>query len=105
VIPLATTTVRIESLGGDPYETKTATTLASGVRAHLSSPSGIERLAGGSQEVLDKRLNCDPTTFDKDDRVTDEGTGVVYEVAWVDQRKGLGLDHTVAGLRKVTGSA
>lgn len=106
MIPLATTTVTVASRGtGEPYETPAGgATVAAGIPAHLSSPSGLEQLQGGSQQVIDKRLlseRIDALTSDM--TVTDDSTGLTYAVVWVDQRDGLGLAHTVAGLRR-TGS-
>lgn len=104
MIPLATTTVTVTSPGaGEPYEAAAAgSTVAAGVPAHLSSPSGLEQLQGGSQQVIDKRLLSEPIDLlDSTMTVTDDGSGLAYEVVWVDQREGLGISHTVAGLRRV----
>lgn len=104
MIPLSTTTVTVTSPGtGEPYETPSGgATVVSGVAAHLSNPSGLERLAGGSQQIIDKRLLSEPiATLDSTMTVVDDDTGISYGVVWVDQRKGLGLDHTVAGLIRV----
>lgn len=104
MLPLATTTITVRSAGsGEPYEAPSgAAVLATGVPAHLSSPSGLERLEGGGQQVIDKRLLADPTlTLDHTMTVVDDGTGATYTVVWVDNREGLGLDHVVAGLRRV----
>lgn len=103
-IPLATTTVTVTSPGtGEPYETPSAgSTVVAGVAAHLSNPSGLERLAGGSQQIIEKRLLSEPiASLDSTMTVVDDDTGIAYAVVWVDQRKGLGLDHTVAGLTRV----
>lgn len=102
-VPLATTTITVSSrtVADDPYDsTPTPATVATGVAAHISSPSGRETVRGGSQEVIDKVLAADPVALTHTHRVTDDVTGDVYEVVWVDQRVGLGLDHTVAGLRR-----
>lgn len=107
MIPLATTTVSIsESGGGDPYETSTLTVVASGISAHISAPTGREGLQGGSQETIDAVLLCDPTTLLTHTCViTDESDSDTYSVAWVRRRRGLGLDHMIAGLRRTSGAS
>lgn len=107
MIPLATTTITVSRRGSESanYETPILTVVASGVRAHIGSPFGSETLQGGSRESVAFRLDCDPVELDSECRVTDERTAELYEVIWAKQRKGLGLDHTVADLRQVSGSA
>lgn len=103
MIPLATTTVTIEDAATpEPYEATTWSTRASGVPAHVSSPSGSERTGDAGGERIDAVLLCDSTVA-RGDRVTDAGTGDVFRVAWVQARTGLGLDHTRAGLVRSTG--
>lgn len=108
-LPLSTTTVTVRrpTAGEDRYETASATpTVASGVAAHVSSPSGAELNAGGQQEQVDAVLLCEAgTDVSHYDEITDDTTGDVWTVAWTRQRVGLGLDHTIAGLRRVTGGA
>lgn len=88
----------------DPYDAQPAAeVVASGIRAHISSPSGREHTEGGSQEVVEFRLSCDPVEIRHTDRVQDEQTGAVYEVTWARERQGLRLDHTQAALKQVTG--
>lgn len=95
---LPTTTVTVaDASTPEPFETTTYTARASGVAAHISSPSGSERAGADGGERIDAVLLCD-TTVARNDRVTDELTGAVYRVAWVHDRTGLGLDHTKAGL-------
>lgn len=105
-LPLATTTITIESPGpSEPYEPSTWLPFAAGIPAHIGDPSGSELLRGGSQERIDKRLGSEPIAgLTSDHRITDDVTGDRYEVVWVDQRVGLGLDHTVAGLRRFRGT-
>lgn len=113
MIPLHTTTIAVlsppqaeEGEWPDPYDEQPAREeSASGVRAHISSPAGSEQIIGGEQEVVMFRLSCDPVTLTHRDWVEDEQTGDVYQVVWVMQRKGLGLDHVEAGLRTVRGEA
>lgn len=109
-IPLATTTVRIDrvplSATRDSYDDKPpAAQVATGVRAHLSAPSGRELLAGGSKEIVDRHLDCDVADVLHGDTVTDLTTGITYTVVWVHKRAGLGLDRMEAGLRLVEGLA
>ena len=95
---LPTTTVTVaDASTPEPFETTTYTARASGVAAHISSPSGSERAGSDGGERIDAVLLCDATVA-RNDRVTDELTGAVYRVAWVHDRTGLGLDHTKAGL-------
>jgi len=107
-VPLHTTTISVLRLPADPardpYDPQPAPeVVASGIHAHISSPSGRERTAGGSQEVVEFRLSCDPVEIRHTDRVQDEQTGMVYEVTWARERQGLRLDHTQAGLKQVAG--
>jgi hypothetical protein len=109
-IPLATTTVRVERARVDPtrdgYDPKPALgVVVSGVRAHLSAPTGTEILAGGSKQRIDRHLDCDPTDVRHYDEVVDEVTGLRYQVVWTESRTGLGLDRVEAGLRRVEGVA
>ena len=109
MIPLATTTVTVlrsdQDGTRDALDTLTFTAVASGVRAVIGAPSGVEIATGGSSEDVQWRLDCDPTDLRHDDRVEDEQTGETFEVVWTRRRIGFGLDHTVAGLRTVTDRA
>lgn len=108
MIPVATTTITV--LRSDQDGTKDlrnpptfSTTLAAGVRAVIGSPGGDEDTTSGQREEVNFRLDCDPVaSMRHDDRVVDEHTSETYEVIWVKQRYGLGLDHTVADLRQIT---
>lgn len=109
-IPLATTTITIQRPSvdpdRDPYEEDPAPdTVAEGVRAHISSPSGREQIVGGEQEIVTFRLSCDPIDLQHVDTVVDDSTGEEYEVVWTLSRTGLGMPHVQAGLRKTTGVA
>lgn len=107
-IPLATTTVTVAAQAEpEPGAGITVTPRASGVRAVVAAPSGTEIAApGGGGERIDAVLVCDTVTgLAHTDRVTDDGTGAVYEVAWVAERQGLGLGHHRAGLVKLAGRA
>lgn len=105
---VATTTVTVERLaeGVDPYDAATPTERHSGVPAHISSPVGIETLVGGNRTSIDARLFVDPApALTTRDSIVDEATDESYRVVWVQRRRGLGLDHQVAGLRRVEGAA
>lgn len=105
MIPAATTTVTWKAASEpEPGEGRTFSTRASGVRAVISSPNGrAQGQAGGGREVIDAVLNCDPVSGEHTDLVVDDTTGETWEVVWVEQRKGLGVDHTRAGLKRVAG--
>lgn len=109
MIPLHTTTIDV--LRSDQDGTKdrldplTWSTVHPNVRAVISTPIGSERVAGGSSEDVSARLDCDPVAIRHTDRVRDNTTGETFEVTWARTRYGLGLDHTVADLRKITDRA
>lgn len=109
MIPLSTTTITVYrntfDEDADPTEVDSGsrTTVAEHVRAQISSPSGRERNIGGSQEIVEFSLSCDPVDLTHLDQVLDEVTGEIYEVTWARQRTGFGLDHTRGGLRAVKG--
>lgn len=102
---MATTTVTLQDRSAtEPYEAPTWTTAASGVAAHIGQPSGQERFVGGSQEALDAVLLAEAgTEVEHTQRVVDDITGDTFEVVWVQDRQGLGLDHVKAGLRRTQG--
>lgn len=110
-IPLATTKISILRVSGgsaDPYDAQpAASVVASGIRAHISTSSGTETLAGGSQEVTEFRLAADPCALDHLDVVLDEVTSERYSVVWTRRRPGIipALDHVQAGLKRVEGFA
>jgi hypothetical protein len=105
-VPVATTTITIERpTGGDAYDGVSYATYRTGVRAVIGSPSGAEINAGGSSQQVSARLNCDPVDLAHTDRVTDEKTGITYEVLWTARRLGFGVDHTVADLLVITDRA
>ena len=109
-VPLHTTTIAVLRVPADPardpYDAKPAAdVVASSIRAHISTPRGREQTAGGSQEVVEFRLSCDPVDLRHTDQVQDEQTNALYEVTWARVRQGLGLDHIEAGLKQVAGIA
>lgn len=105
-IPIATTTISVERSDQDgtkdAYDGVSYSTVFSGIRAVIGSPSGAETNAAGSSEDVGARLNCDPIDLRHGDRVVDDQTGERWEVTWTRRRLGLGLDHTVADLRAIT---
>lgn len=106
MIPLATTTVLVEppaaradEMAGPSYAAATGPH-----DAHVSSPSGSERLGGEGVERIDAVLLVDAAvTVAQGARVTDVGTGAVYTCTFSTHRQGLGLDHKRCGLRAVAG--
>lgn len=109
MIPLLTTTTVsiIRPAAGDPYETASSeTTVASGIRAHISSPLGSEQTIGGQLEQVDAVLLAESgIDLRHTDHVVDDDTAERWRVVWVRDRQGLGLDHTKAGLVAFQGGA
>lgn len=109
MIPIFTTTIRIErpthDPDVDPLESQGApVVVATGVRAHISTSRGREAPAGGgSQEIVYFRLSCDTVDLSRYDTVIDEKTGEVYDVEWARERLGFGLEHIQAGLKQISG--
>jgi len=113
VIPLHTTRVDVirRSSGVDPYEEAGPSVVAENIRAHIGSPSGADRAIGGDAQIITDRMDCDPCDMRHGDLARDrenvdqEGDPITYEIVWVRKRRGLGLDHMVAGLRQTQGAA
>jgi len=89
----------------DSTDTLTWSTIASGGRAHIVSPSGSETVTAGQSSTVTARMSADPTDLTHGDRIYDESTRSTYEVTWVAQRTGFGLEHTAADLVLVTDRA
>lgn len=118
-IPISSTLITVKRPppaddGADPYDAKSPmTTVASGVRALFSSPSGGASLGGGefgdtgSQEAVQWTLLADPCDLRHYDTVYDEATGQPYAVAWAKARTDPDheLDHVVAGVNEVKGAS
>lgn len=109
-IPVATTTIRVERVPSDgdrdPYDAApAAATVASGVRAHISTGRGSEDRAGSDRSIVQFRLSCDLFTGGllHTDTVTDERSGEVYEVRWSVSRDVAGLAHFQAGMDQISG--
>lgn len=108
MIPFNTTTITIKrdapGAPDDPYDAQPPRVeIATGIRAHISTSTGFEVVAGGSQEIVSFRMDCDPVSLTNLDIVIDETTEEEYEVTWARIRHGLGLDHVEAGLKQITG--
>jgi hypothetical protein len=107
VIPLATTTITItrQDPTVDGYApTKSVTTVAAGVRAAITGPSGTTILTGGTRTEYTWVFNADPCDVKVADVVTDDATGTAYTVDWITARTGLGLDHVNGRLKLVQGA-
>lgn len=105
MIPAATTTVTVvREYEAEPGDGATEVAVATSVPAVVSAPTGGERPGpGGGQEQIDAVLLTDPIAgLDHTCVVTDNTTGAVYRATWVEQRVAFGLDHTKAGLVRVT---
>lgn len=97
-----TTTVKVEEPSWPSGRSEPPTWTERGRRAgHVSAPSGRE---AGTTEQVDAVVLCEPITFSHEARITDLTTLEVWDVAWIRQRIGLGLDHTQAGVRRSKGA-
>lgn len=111
MIPFATsigTVTRVEdATDRDPYDPPSdhpaPTTIASGVRAVISPPTGTARLVGGTRIVYDAKLTCDPTDLQQNDVWIDSG-GLTWTVLSASQINAIGLRFTAAQLRLVEGA-
>lgn len=105
-LPFTTTTVTIESdasAAADGLDAPSWVTKRADEPARVSGPSGASERIG--QERVDAVLFVNPgTDLALTDRVTDQLTGHIYRVLYVQEVVGFGLDHTKAGLRRITGS-
>lgn len=106
-LPLASTTVTVRRSTGvanaDDYDAAVApATLTSGLRAHLSSPTGRATQDAGAGEAIDRLLYVDVTDLQRGDAVVDAATAATWHVVWVQRVAGVGLDHMVAGVVRTT---
>lgn len=91
--------------GGAPDPETGYSPAETGIRAHLSAPSGSQVAAPeGSSVEIQFRLIADPCGIADNMQVRDDTTGEVYAVAW-SLRRGQPIPHVVAGLTKVTSTA
>lgn len=104
-LPTTTITVKRPAADVDPDESETLTTVFTGVRAHISSPSGSDRRSGGDQELVDAIALFDVVDVHHEDVIFDDETGESWDVSWVRRRRGLGLDHMKAGLFAAKGAS
>lgn len=115
MIPAPTTTVDLlspgvddtegEDWGGAPDSETGYVPVVTGVRAHLSAPSGTQSaVQEGSTMVTTFRLIADPCDLHANYRIKDNSTGVTYDVAWVLSR-GFPIPHVVAGLTMASGTS
>lgn len=107
MIPLHTTTITVlrPPANVDPYDGAPARPVATNVRAVIGSPSGADTRLGGDVSSVSARLDCDPCDVKFYDQVRDDQTRDVYEIVWLRNRSGFGLDHVEAGLAQVQGAA
>lgn len=114
VIPIASTTITItrSSIDGDveqpadPYDPTppVVSEVASGVRAVIGVPSATTTLVGGTREVYQAKLTCDPVDLQAGDVVTDDEDGTAWTVLWARPSSGFGLDNMLAQLRLTVGA-
>lgn len=99
-LPLSTTTVLVElDERTEPDDAPSYGTPSGPHPAHVSAPTGTERVGGQGVERIDAALYVDEdVTLAAGARITDQGTGLVYRLAWSTPRQGLGLAHQRAGL-------
>lgn len=101
-VPFATTTLKAEEPSWPSGRSEPPVWTEVGRRpGHVSSPNGNQ---AGFTEVVDAVVLCDPIEVTHEARFTDLTTGDVWDVAWVRQRVGVGLNHTSAGVRRATGA-
>lgn len=84
----------------EPTSATPNTTVADDVHAVIGKPNGKPESDGAQRSQLDNQLVCDVIPLLIDDIVIDKRTKRVYVVQWVEQRTGLDLDHTLAGVRR-----
>jgi len=88
----------------DPYEAQTWQPVVDNLAASIGSPTGRDQQVGGGKEVVDAVMHTDArVVLAHGDRVTEPASGERWVVTWVQRRRGFGLDHQRAGLRRVDG--
>jgi len=104
LIVTTTATITRPDGDGDPYEAATVTTVATGVDAHLSAPTGDDVAVGGDKEIIEAVVylpsGTDVTRYD----LITVGAQT-YSTVWVHGRSGLGLGYVAVGVRAVNGGA
>lgn len=112
MIPLATDSITItrvvDATDVDPYDPPAShpvpATVASNVRAVISTPMASTKLTGGDRVVYTATLRCDPVDLQVGDKVTNAVDGNAWIVMWVKPQSGLGLTFMLANLRLVQGA-
>lgn len=118
-VPLATTTITVHGVrpqsAVDPdaegYDAPppAPTMQATGIRATISLPQSARgssaAVSSPADEVDTYTLSCDPVELTRHDTVTDDTTGVVYEVETVIPSPTVvfGLQHIKAKLKRTEG--
>lgn len=106
-LPITTTTVTVERRVGtaDKWEPETPAVIYTAIPATIGPVTASDvQTSGGDQQAVDAVLHTNlQHVVGRLDTVTDLLTGDVYEVAWAYSRRGLGLDHWRAGLKRTDG--
>lgn len=98
-----TITVKRPDPNLDPYDAPgDITVVAMGIRAHIGAERGGSTTQGSQQQTIGQRLDAEPCDLIHGDTILDERTGSVYRLEWVENRRGLGLDHMEGGLVRVS---
>lgn len=78
--------------------------VASEVRATIAPASTRGSDSGGSSQVAEFKLACDPCGLSHLDTVVDDHDGTEYAVLWAVDSPGVaGLGHVIAGLQTIKG--
>jgi hypothetical protein len=111
MLPLSTTTISVqrnvsEEAGKDPYDSPLVwETVAQGLRAVVTPPSGTARLVGGTRVGYEAQLHTDPgCDLQPEDQVIDESSGLKWTLLWASPVNAVGLSFTEGRLRRVTGA-
>lgn len=79
------------------------TEVATGVRAVIGLPRGVETVKGAEELETSFKFHCDPTAIDHYSWVRDETTGETYAVVWCLLRSAFGTSFIQGQLRRVQG--
>jgi hypothetical protein len=105
VIPWTTTIDVLRTSGtldGDGYDEPSTETIARGVKAHISAPSGSEAVFGlASSSSTTLKMNSELTDLLATDMVLDNTTGYYYSVVHTQVRTL--LPHRVSVVQRTTG--
>jgi hypothetical protein len=116
-IPIATTTLTVlrpgPAAGTDPQLASygldapaTPVQVVAGVRAHIGSPSGVEKIVNGEQTHVSYRCTADPADIQSRDRVVSSRDGLTYEVSYAVLRNDVpALAHLQMALTRDEGFA